>query len=67
MLDILLRLIIDKLCDISQDNILDNIWLTSKVFIRNEFKDRFREGYLANVYFKRYLRFLGLREDNKML
>jgi hypothetical protein len=64
--DILLRLVADKPYNISQDNILNNIWLTSKVFIENEFKDRFCKGYLANIYFKRYLRFLSLRKDNKM-
>jgi hypothetical protein len=64
--DTLSRLAINKLRNISQDNILNNIWLTFKVFIKNKFKDHFRKGYLANAHFKRYLCFLGLRKDNKM-
>ena len=51
ILDVLLRLAIVKQHNISQDNVLNNIWLMSKVFIGNEFKDRFYKGYLANIHF----------------
>jgi hypothetical protein len=51
ILNTLLRLAIVKQHNISQDNVLNNIWLIFKVFIGNKFKDHFYKGYLANIYF----------------